>query len=211
MDPVLPRRTSQNRHGVGVIAGTLVGLVTIGGVGVTTLYPRQITEYFSRSVRDIQNFAERRVDPAAGLATNPVESQSEIPSSHPAGESTWNNVPVSEPPPAPTESAEAQGQAQIKEENVDKPPPALRTKRKVPSQIQARRDSDLEKRRVEEAEINKAIQIRAISGVTVSVINGTVYLDGRVASVRQKLMAERAARTVAEGKNVRNRIAVRSY
>jgi general secretion pathway protein A len=211
MDSVLPHQTFRNRHGVGTIAKTLVGLVTLGGVGVTTLYPRQMTEYFSRSVRDIQNFAELRVNPAAGLATNPVESQNGLPSSQPAGESTWKNVPVPARAPVPNDPTEVQGQAQIREENLDKPSPALRTTRKVPSQIEARRDSDFEKRRVEEAEINKAIQNRAISGVTVSVINGTVYLDGRVASVRQKLMAERAARTVAKAKNVRNRLAVRSY
>jgi hypothetical protein len=62
-----------------------------------------------------------------------------------------------------------------------------------------------------EADVIKAIQNRAIAGVRVSVIDGTAYLDGRVASVRQKLMAERAARSVAEVKSVRNRLSVGPY
>jgi hypothetical protein len=59
-----------------------------------------------------------------------------------------------------------------------------------------------------EAEVQAALQNRAITGVVVSVVDGTAYLDGRVASVRQKAMAERAARSVAEVKRVRNRLDV---
>jgi general secretion pathway protein A len=59
-----------------------------------------------------------------------------------------------------------------------------------------------------EAEVQAALQNRAIDGVVVSVVDGTAYLDGRVASLRQKTMAERAARSVAEVKRVRNRLDV---
>jgi hypothetical protein len=59
-----------------------------------------------------------------------------------------------------------------------------------------------------EAEVQAALQNRAITGVVVSVVDGTAYLDGRVASVRQKAMAERAARSVADVKRVRNRLDV---
>ena len=59
-----------------------------------------------------------------------------------------------------------------------------------------------------EAQIHRAIENRAIMGVTVSVIESITYLDGRVATVRQRNAAEQAARSVAGVERVRNRIAV---
>ena len=63
-------------------------------------------------------------------------------------------------------------------------------------------------RKILEAQVYKAIENRAIMGVDVSVINGTAYLEGRVATERQRDAAERAARSVAGVQRVRNRIAV---
>jgi osmotically-inducible protein OsmY len=60
-----------------------------------------------------------------------------------------------------------------------------------------------------ELEIYKAIHDRAILGVQVSrVDDGLVYLEGRVASPRQKLAAVRAALSVPGVKEVRNRIVI---
>jgi type II secretory pathway predicted ATPase ExeA len=59
-----------------------------------------------------------------------------------------------------------------------------------------------------ETQVQKAIQNRAISGVQVSVINGTAVLQGRVATQRQKQAAERAANSVDGVARVRNRIVV---
>ena len=59
-----------------------------------------------------------------------------------------------------------------------------------------------------EAEVHRAISNRAIQGVAVSVSDGTAYLGGRVASVRQKIVAARAAGSVTGIKNIENRIAV---
>jgi len=64
------------------------------------------------------------------------------------------------------------------------------------------------RRKLLEAQVYKAIENRAIMGVDVSVINGTAYLEGRVATERQRAAAERAARGVAGIERVRNRIAV---
>jgi type II secretory pathway predicted ATPase ExeA len=63
-------------------------------------------------------------------------------------------------------------------------------------------------RKILEAQVYRAIENRAIVGVDVSVIDGTAVLEGRVATERQKNAAERAARSVAGVKRVRNRIAV---
>lgn len=57
-------------------------------------------------------------------------------------------------------------------------------------------------------QIVKALENRAIVGVEVSVVRGTAYLDGHVATERQRRAAERAARSVAEVSQVQNRIVV---
>jgi len=54
----------------------------------------------------------------------------------------------------------------------------------------------------------QAIENRAIIGVAVSVVEGTAFLDGQVATERQRRAAERAARSVTGVERVRNRIAV---
>jgi hypothetical protein len=62
--------------------------------------------------------------------------------------------------------------------------------------------------RVLQAQIIKAIENRAIFGVEVSVVRGTAFLDGRVATERQRRAAERAAHSVDKVSRVRNRIVV---
>jgi general secretion pathway protein A len=64
--------------------------------------------------------------------------------------------------------------------------------------------------RTMEIEVYKAIRDRAITGVHVaSIDDGTVHLEGRVATTRQKLAAVRAALSVPGVKNVRDRIVIR--
>ena len=65
-------------------------------------------------------------------------------------------------------------------------------------------------RKLLEAKVYKAIENRAIIGVEVVVINGTAFLEGQVATEKQKDAAERAARSVAGVARVSNRIAVGS-
>jgi type II secretory pathway predicted ATPase ExeA len=57
-------------------------------------------------------------------------------------------------------------------------------------------------------QVAKAIANRAILGVHVSVVEGIVYLDGKVATQEQKNAAELAARGVSEAGAIQNRIAV---
>ena len=59
-----------------------------------------------------------------------------------------------------------------------------------------------------ERKLRHAIDIRAINGVTVSFIDGTVYLDGRVATERQKIAALQAVRSVPGVKDVRDSVRV---
>jgi general secretion pathway protein A len=84
------------------------------------------------------------------------------------------------------------------------PPPASNDPQAPPTQ------SASAQRKLLEAKVYKAIENRAIIGVDVAVINGTAFLEGRVATESQKDAAERAARSVAGVERVRNRIAVGS-
>lgn len=61
-------------------------------------------------------------------------------------------------------------------------------------------------RRLVELQIEKALQNRAIDGVAVSFIDGTAYLEGQVASEKQRSLAEKAALSVSEVRNVHNRL-----
>ena len=84
-------------------------------------------------------------------------------------------------------------------------PSAPNQERRAPPRVGANhRNHDLQ------LEIIKAIANRAIIGVEVSVVGGTTYLDGRVATERQRRAAERAAHSVAGVGRVRNRISVTS-
>jgi hypothetical protein len=77
-----------------------------------------------------------------------------------------------------------------------------------PSGVRIANDQEIAGRKLE-MEVYKAISDRAITGVEiVSVSDGTVYLDGRVATPRQKLAAVRAAMSVPGVKSVRDRIVI---
>jgi hypothetical protein len=64
------------------------------------------------------------------------------------------------------------------------------------------------RRRILEAQVHRAIDNRAIIGVTVSVIGNIVYLDGEVATEGQRNAAVRAAQRAAGEDRVLNRITV---
>jgi len=85
-------------------------------------------------------------------------------------------------------------------------------KKRAPEQkppgVRIASDQEIAGRKLE-MEVYKAISDRAITGVAiVSVSDGTVYLDGRVATPRQKLAAVRAALSVPGVKSVRDRITI---
>jgi hypothetical protein len=98
--------------------------------------------------------------------------------------------------------------------------PALRKRQNKETNNQARspassavRDRSIQEPAVQrtllEMDVQKAIQNRAIEGVSVNLIDGAVYLDGQVASETQRSLAERAALGVTEGVTVRNRLEIR--
>jgi general secretion pathway protein A len=77
-----------------------------------------------------------------------------------------------------------------------------------PPRVRIANDQEIAGKKLE-MEVYKAISDRAITGIAiVSVSDGTVFLDGRVATPRQKLAAVRAALSVPGVKSVRDRITI---
>ena len=103
----------------------------------------------------------------------------------------------------PEESVPAQQKSQEERKDNQIHSPARSARKDRPGQDPAVR------RRFLEIEIHRAIQNRAIEGVSVKLINGTAYLDGQVASETQRSMAERAALGVEEVASVENHIQIR--
>jgi type II secretory pathway predicted ATPase ExeA len=216
----MPSRVSTTRAEVtkksetGFRVGAFLTLVLFGGAGAL-MYSQQGRKYISHVGTSVEDLIEHR------LANNPpAEKQQEIrsnstPKQAPASspqpvvtENTYSDLPsVPEnspgvsPNPVPNKSAKSKArEAQDEKRSVltEQPPARLYD------------SPQLQRKRVELA-IKKAIQNRAITGVAVSFIEGTVYLDGEVASERQKSMADRAARSVADAKDVRNRLQVKRF
>ncbi|HEY7167416.1 MAG TPA: AAA family ATPase [Candidatus Binatia bacterium] len=115
--------------------------------------------------------------------------------------------------PATSSEMRQEQPAEVPEVQTSPEAPAVepRPKRAVPARLsQSRSPADTGVRsKNPNFAIQKAIQNRGIAGVSVSFVDGTAYLEGAVATERQKEMAERAARSVPEVRAVRNRIAVK--
>jgi general secretion pathway protein A len=92
-------------------------------------------------------------------------------------------------------------------ENAARAPDKFETAAKEPSEEASRPTSTGEKL---ETKVYRAISNRAIRGVAVSVVDGTVYLAGQVATERQKAAAAQAARNVPGVKEVHDQITVDS-
>jgi len=112
-------------------------------------------------------------------------------------------------PPTPTENENPapapQSQTPAKKTPVIPDNKSVAIKRRPPL---VNEEDPLSERRLQ-IEIYKAIRDRAINGVQVSYVDdGTVYLEGRVATPRQKLAAVRATLSVPGVKGVRDRIMI---
>lgn len=88
------------------------------------------------------------------------------------------------------------------------PPPQKAPARAAPGRRTPPREDPDQQRRELAAQISQAIANRAIPGIGVSVIDGTAYLNGRVATERQRAAAERAARGIPDLRGVQNRIII---
>jgi hypothetical protein len=143
------------------------------------------------------------------LASSALMPASNIPAP-PADEHEDSNIS----PPETSKRGESSAAVPCQNPSITNPDPA---RQKIPLSVNQKRperrpatpleDADIRRKHLE-TENSKAIENRAITGIAVSVIDEITYLDGRVATERQRNAAERAARSVAGVERVRNRIVI---
>ena len=85
----------------------------------------------------------------------------------------------------------------------------IESARKPSERTQGPEHSELKRQKIE-LQIQEAIRLRAISGVTVYFTGDTAHLKGRVDTESQKSVAEKAARSVPGVKEVRSSIEINS-
>jgi type II secretory pathway predicted ATPase ExeA len=140
------------------------------------------------------------VNPGASGAFTPVDD--------PALGSQSYSSPLPETEKPDESQTSVPGEENSSSIKTSKLPDETRTVSKRHAQTRISDDPEIERRRIQ-LQINQALSIRAIAGISVSLIDGIAYLHGQVASERQKLVAEQAARSVPAVRNVRNRIVVK--
>jgi general secretion pathway protein A len=114
-----------------------------------------------------------------------------------------------EEPSAPVEQRRSSTIARKPPDSV-RPAPEKKSPQPVPSSAASIRNGNIVTDRDLEAQIEKAIDNRALRGIAVSVRNGTAYLRGRVPTPRQRLAATRAAQSVPGVKGIENQISLDS-
>jgi len=199
--PAEPERKSR----AGLRIGTLFTVLLVGSTGAF-VYSDQARHYLAQMGFNLEHWVERR----------PVESvppQQQLNTRDDSAQATM--------PPALAEEQHSEPQPIVEANKPDTQPPVKsditkgrRREKKTSTPVVERpptrvsNDPTIRKKKIEFA-VDNAIQNRAIDGVSVSFVAGTVYLDGEVATERQRLAAERAARSVPDVKQVRNRLSVR--
>jgi hypothetical protein len=145
---------------------------------------------------------EELIAPAPELSTNDPQPQ---PEKQKASDLTYPEMEKLAQLPAPVQPPLQQETPSV-EQSI--PTPQKAPARAVPQRPTSPREDSDQQRRELAAQVSKAIANRAIPGIDVSVIDGTAYLNGRVATERQRTAAERAALTVPDVRYVRNRITI---
>ncbi|MGB7946986.1 MAG: AAA family ATPase [Candidatus Binatia bacterium] len=210
----LPARRPHRRTSAGVGIGILLAVLVLTG---TILYTQQLGSLaaFGFNIEDLvgarwKNSASvtppaeqiERVAPREEKATDrelsyepPVLNQADVSTLHPASApepKIHEPARPSTPQPEPTNRNAEEigiGQAKTEAKNLNSVQEPLSSERL-------------------ELEIYKAIHNRAIRGVEVSVVDGVIYLAGRVATRNQKFAAVQAAASVPGAKGVRDEIVV---
>jgi type II secretory pathway predicted ATPase ExeA len=198
----------------------LLILIPLGG-GAAWLQGAPVTSYvadwggkLSEIIRGYQQApAQSRIDPPTPPSASQDVASTAVPSPDiplPTSEETVENHD-------PPSEFEKQGERPVAPPPIENPsatnPETIEKKPSFPARLRRQETPRVEtgaSRQNLESEIAAAMRNRAIMGIEASVIDDTVYLDGRVASTRQKNAAERAARGVSGVKKLRNRIVVSS-
>jgi type II secretory pathway predicted ATPase ExeA len=198
------------RRVTSMIGAALLALVTLGAVGwaVHVYEAMPFLEYLRAQVEVVKS-GYGHLDESAKSETANQSSlqQPAVADSRSAalddGQANVGAISEAENLRETEESVPARQKFQEKQRDNQIHSPATSARKDRPDQNPAVR------RRFIEIEIQRAIQNRAIEGVSVKLIGGTAYLGGQVASEQQRSMAERAALGVQEVASVENHIEIR--
>ena len=195
----------------GLRMGTLFTFLLFGGGAGALIYSGQGRQYLTQLGSNLEHFVAHSASEYVARQEQPQKIYAE--SSQVAASSVPPAITedqYSEPPPipeanklgtpAPVANNVTQRDGRKRSEKASAP-----VKERAPVQTN---DLGIQKKKIEIA-ISQAIQNRAIDGVSISFSDGTAYLDGEVATERQKAMAERAARSIPDVKRVSNRLEVK--
>jgi general secretion pathway protein A len=198
------------RRVTGVIGAALLALITLGAAGwaVHVQEAMPFLEYLKAQVEVVRSgFGHLYAGAKSETANQSSPEQRAVADSGSAalvgGHANVGAIAEAENLREPEESVPAKQKFQEEQQDDQIHTPARSAGKDRPGQDPAVR------RRLLEIEIHRAIQNRAIQGVSVKLIDSTAYLDGQVASERQRSMAERAALGVHEVASVENRIKIR--
>ena len=217
------RRTPIHRQwSLGSLAtGFVFGVLAAAAVSVI-FFPQSNRNYLAEIAARIWDEIDRRETLKTGAlepGNLPEEPSKELKEVQPAGsekpsvstpqpeESSAgvNTTPILDASKSPSQVADAPGRPQAKQTviNDKKNQEAINTATKGTSQKAANDRLEFD--------ILKAIAKYAIRGVEVSVIDGTVFLGGRVDTENQKIAAAKAASSVPGVKYIRDRIIVNNH
>jgi type II secretory pathway predicted ATPase ExeA len=187
----VPKSKRQWPRGIGV----LLTLSVAGGAG-TVLYTRMVGQE-SRFIQptDLTPQLEPQI---------PADTGPEVPVRENLPQLTEDPNKDAAPVPETTVANESGSSRKTVDTSSKQNPEKTGEKRNARSINPNERDSYATGAHELEVEIYKAIHDRGISGVQVSVSDGTVYLNGRVATPRQKLAAVQATLSVPGVKRVQN-------
>ena len=198
------------RRVTSMIGAALLALITLGAAGwaVHVQEAMPFLEYLKAQVEVVKSGYGHLDESAKSETANQSSLQQTAVADRSSAaldgaEPTVGAIAEAENLREPEESVPAQQKSQEEQKDNQIHSPARSARKDRPGQDPAVR------RRFLEIEIHRAIQNRAIEGVSVKLIDGTAYLDGQVASERQRSMAERAALGVQEVASVENQIKIR--
>jgi hypothetical protein len=176
----------------------------VAGIGGAVLYPGDAEFYFASLRRNVVDLVGVAGDPAP-KAENRVAAPSEKLASL---QETEKSAEIEAAVPDRVESdAPSLDRDEPPQPKISKPAKQSAKSRARPARSTALDDRESQSKNTE-LQIVKAIHNRAIDGVQVSVVEGKAFLDGRVATERQKSAAEQATRGVPGVTEVQNRIEV---
>ena len=198
----------------------ILSMVVVLGISIVGLQSEPARKYLGEwgvtlgeligSDRQIAAKAKTEADASPPAATEELVSSAPMPSTNDPQPQDENQKTSDLTAPATEKSAELPSPVQAESPSVKNlpSPPQKAPVRAIRGRQTPPPDDSIQQKIELATQISRAIANRAIPAIEVSVIDGTAYLDGRVATEQQRNAAESAALAVPDVRGVRNRITI---